>query len=387
VKSSSPKPGAHQVGPLEPGTLVGLRFRVEHKLDAGSLAEVYRATDVTTGRVVALKVLTASHPDHELASRRARREFKAIQKLVHRNVVQIFASGTTPDHRFWIATEYVEGETLRRYLRRHRILAVEDMLPLALQMAEGLSAAHAASVLHRDLKPENIFVLDTGLVKLADFGTARLLADLNAERGTSLGTPAYMAPERLIENGSRFADDPRSDLYSLGIIEYEMLAGYNPVLGEQKDLSRAEVSWRQAAVPPRVPLGVPLEVWSVLEPTLRKEPDRRPTSAHEHALQLERLVRRLGGSREALPAPWAFTPARTPAELFVRRALRSIGAGAALGAIAGGLVYSGWWLGAHHARPAGPAPAPPTSTARERSVTREKLAAPEPSTHGEPRHE
>jgi ferric-dicitrate binding protein FerR (iron transport regulator) len=134
-------------------------------------------------------------------------------------------------------------------------------------------------------------------------------------------------------------------------------------------------------------MGVPLEVWSVLEPTLRKEPDRRPTSAHEHALQLERLVRRIGGAREALPVPWAFTPARTPAELFVRRALRSIGAGAALGAIAGGLVYSGWWLGAHQARPAGPAPASSAPSARERAVPPEKLTGPEPSSDGAPRHE
>jgi serine/threonine-protein kinase len=210
--------------------------------------------------------------------------------------------------------------------------------------------------LHRDLKPENVFVSRSGQVKIADFGTARLLADVHGERGFGIGTPAYMAPERLIDDGPAFPEDGRSDLYSLGIIEYEMVAGYNPVLGEHKQLSRAEVSWRQAAVPPRVPVGVPLELWSVLEPTLRKEPDRRPSSVRDHLHQLQKVTARLAGQKGALPAAWAFAPARTPTELMIRRALRSVVTGAAVGAAGGVLVFIGWWIGAHQVGAARQAP-------------------------------
>lgn len=350
MSASSTKLRVRRSGVLEPGASVSRRFRIEEPLDAGRLAEVYRAHDGHTGRTVALKVLTDPVSRRDVPGRRARRDLKALQRLTHRNVVQLFDTGISEDGRPWLAMEYVEGDTLRRYLRRHRILSVQDMLPLALQMAEGLSAAHAIDVLHRDLKPENVFVLRSGLVKISDFGTARLLSDVLGERGVGLGTPAYMAPERLIEDASTLSEDPRSDIYSLGIIEYEMLAGYNPVLGDQRDLSRTEVSWRQAAVPPRVPVGVPLEVWSVLEPTLRKEPDRRPASAQEHALALERLIQRLGAERAAVAGAWALTPARTPADLLLRRALRSVLTGAAIGAVGGALVFLGWWLGTHHAR-------------------------------------
>lgn len=362
--------------PLPVGTTLGYRYRIEQALDSGSLAEVYRATDLDTRRSVAIKLLTVAAD--RVLSRRLQRELKALQKLVHSNVAEVYGIGSTEDGRTFVAMEYLDGETLRRYMRRHRILDADAMLPFALQIAEGLAAAHAAGVLHRDLKPENIFVMPSGLLKIADFGTARLMAEVHVEHGMGIGTPAYMAPERLIETSSQLSEDPRSDLYSLGIIEYEMLAGYNPILGDQKGLSRAEVSWRQAAVPPRVPVGVPLEVWSVLEPTLRKEPDRRPANAREHALQLEKLVSRLGGQESAVPPPWAFTPARTPTELFVQRAVRSLLTGAGIGAVGGALVFIGWWLGINQARSSksletpeptwiAPAPARSEASSRERS--------------------
>lgn len=332
--------------PLETGAIVDRRFRIEQVLDVGPLASVYRATDQQARRTVALKVLTARQAARRDSSRRMQHDLKALQKLVHPNVARLYLTGTTPDGWPFIAMEYLEGDTLRRYLRKHRILSTEQMLPFALQIAEGLCAAHECGVLHGDLKPENVFVMRSGLVKIADFGTARLIAETHGERGFGIGTPAYMAPERLIDNLS-ISEDPRSDLYSLGTIEYEMLAGYNPVLGQHKDLSRAEVSWRQAAAPPRVPVGIPLELWSVLEPTLRKEPDRRPATAREHAEQLGKLAERLGGRASARPLGLAFSRALTPTELVVRRALRSLLLGTALGAAAGALVFAGWWFGAH----------------------------------------
>lgn len=332
---------------LQPGEFVSERFQIQSALDTGSVAEVYHAIERPGGRSIALKVFLERHAGERAGGRRVRRELKALQRLVHPNVARVLGTGVTQDGHFWIATEYVEGETLRRYLRRQRILGIEETLSLAVQLAEALSAAHACSVLHRDLKPENIFVTSAGIAKVADFGTTMLAAELH-DRSSGrfgIGTPAYLAPERLIDERGHFQNDPRSDLYSLGIIEYEMLAGYNPVLGSQKALSRTEVAWRQASVPPRVPVGVPLEVWSVLEPTLRKEPDRRPASAREHAAQLRRLLNRLHGHRGALPVAWTLPSSRTPEQLFLRRTLRSIAWGMLLGVLAGSLVFMGWWFG------------------------------------------
>lgn len=318
------------------------RFLVDAHLDSGTLAAVYRAVDQEAHRVVSIKVLaraTGSRP-----SRRVQRDFSALQKLIHPNVARLYAVGITADGRPYLATEYLDGETLRRYLRRLRILTAEEMLPIAIQIANGLAAAHHSGVLHGDLKPENVFVTGDGSLKISDFGTVQWIAENLEGTGFGIGTPAYMAPERLIDDVA-VSEDPLSDLYSLGIIEYEMLAGYNPVLSGHKALSRAEISWRQAAAPPRVPVGVPLELWSVLEPTLRKEPDRRPASAREHARQLERLAARLGTRPSAPSAPLARAQASTVAQMAVSRVRRSLLVGAAVGVTAGALVFAGWWLG------------------------------------------
>ena len=205
------------------------RYTIERELGRGGMATVYRAGDVKHHRTVAIKVLRPELAA-QLGPDRFLREVTIAASLNHPHILALYDSGDAGGFLFYVMP-YVEGETLRARLDREKQLPVEDALGLTRQVASALSYAHARNVVHRDIKPENI-LLHEGEAMVADFGIALAVSAAADERltqtGIAVGTPAYMSPEQA---ASERAVDARSDVYSLGCVLYEMLAGEPPYTG------------------------------------------------------------------------------------------------------------------------------------------------------------
>jgi serine/threonine protein kinase len=205
------------------------RYVVERELGRGGMAVVYLALDLKHKRPVALKVL---HPElaAALGPERFQREIELAASLQHPHILSVFDSGDAAG-QLWFTMPFVEGESLRDRLNREKQLPVEDALRIATDAARALQYAHQHGIIHRDIKPENLLLTKDGSTLVADFGIARALGgveDQLTQTGISLGTPAYMSPEQAA--GDRTLD-ARTDLYSLGCILYEMLAGEPPFTG------------------------------------------------------------------------------------------------------------------------------------------------------------
>jgi TolB-like protein/tetratricopeptide (TPR) repeat protein len=216
---------------LQAGELLG-PYVVREPLGAGTMGEVYRASDPRLGRDVAIKILSAE-PDSDRLSR-FEREARAAAMLVHPNIVTVFDVGIKDGHPF-LVTELLDGRTLRDELVDRLTLSPAVALELAIQLARGVAAAHALRIVHRDLKPENLFLTRSGVLKVLDFGLAKLRLDLfdgagalatidASQPGRLIGTPAYMSPEQL--RGESV--DERADIFAIGVILYELLTGANP---------------------------------------------------------------------------------------------------------------------------------------------------------------
>ncbi|MGA5700246.1 Stk1 family PASTA domain-containing Ser/Thr kinase [Peterkaempfera bronchialis] len=275
------------------GALLDGRYRVEQRLAVGGMATVYRGTDTRLDRVLALKVM---HPalaaDAEFTSRFIR-EAKAVARLSHPNVVNVFDQGADGSHVF-LAMEYVPGCTLRDVLRDRGALSIRAALDILEPVLAALGAAHRAGLVHRDVKPENVLITEGGLVKVADFGLVRTVAGDSAQTGstplgTVIGSVSYLSPEQIQQRPA----DPRSDVYACGILLYEMLTGRKPHSGD----SPAQIIQRHLSedVPPpslAVP-GLPRDLDAVVTSATAREPGRRPYDAVELLAALQRLRRTL----------------------------------------------------------------------------------------------
>src|SRR5206468_7054096 len=205
------------------------RYTLERELGRGGMAVVYLAHDLRHDRSVALKVLLPELAA-TLGPERFQREIHFAARLQHPHILTVLDSGEAAG-QLWFTMPYVEGESLRTRLRRERQLPVEEALRIATETARALDYAHRQGVMHRDIKPENILLTKDGDTLVADFGIARALAGADerlTETGMSVGTPAYMSPEQA--SGDK-AVDARTDVYSLGCVLYEMLAGEPPYTG------------------------------------------------------------------------------------------------------------------------------------------------------------
>jgi eukaryotic-like serine/threonine-protein kinase len=212
---------------FEVGTRIG-PYRVISRLGTGGMSEVYRARDTTLERDVAIKVLTGDFADDRERLQRVRQEAKAASALNHPNILTIHEIGEDQGTSFIVA-EYIEGRTLRACISDTG-MPLATALDVALQIASALSAAHEAGIVHRDIKPENVIVRPDGLVKVLDFGLARprhTLANNESERRAIAGTPTYMSPEQLSDQEV----DARTDIFSLGVVVYEMISGRVPLPG------------------------------------------------------------------------------------------------------------------------------------------------------------
>jgi serine/threonine protein kinase len=266
---------------LDVGTFFADRFRIDAALGAGAMARVLAAHDTKTGNVVALKILNRDRAGDPDALARFRREAEILAQLGHPAIVQILefdADARLP----WLSMELLDGETLRARLARGP-LAPREIKRVLDTACEALSLAHRQGVVHRDLKPDNIFLLASGTppCKLLDFGLSRLAATKTlTQQGTILGTPRYMAPEQI---RSAAASDKRVDVYALGVVLYEVLAGASPYAAEDMgQLLGCVVTGRVVPLASRRP-DLPVEALEVVARAMSMDPDSRWGEATELA--------------------------------------------------------------------------------------------------------
>jgi eukaryotic-like serine/threonine-protein kinase len=258
-------------------------YRIVSKLGAGGMGEVFLAEDIQLRRKVALKILPENIASDKERLHRFEQEAYAASALNHPNILTIYEFGAT-DGRHFLATEYVEGETLREKLKSHELSLVEA-LNIAEQIAFALSAAHAAGIVHRDLKPENVMIRADGIVKLLDFGLAKLIekkqvslsdeaetrALVKTNPGMVMGTVAYMSPEQ-----ARGKDtDERTDIWSLGVLLYEMVTRRTPFAGETTSDMIAAILTREPPLLSQYLSNVPAELQRIIGKTLRKNREER----------------------------------------------------------------------------------------------------------------
>jgi Tol biopolymer transport system component len=286
--------------PLPEGTRLG-RYEIKSQLGAGGMGEVYLAEDAELGRSVAIKILPADVAADQQRMNRFVQEARAASALSHPNILAIHEIGWEGATRF-IAMEYVEGETLRQRMARAP-MKLGDLLDCVIQTASALAAAHAAGVVHRDIKPDNIMLRADGYVKVLDFGLAKLAHDetrepdgeaptralVNTSPGTVMGTVVYMSPEQARGHEA----DARADLWSLGVVLYEMITGRQPFAGETS--SHVVVSILEREPPPlaRYVDGVPEALEWIVAKALTKDRDERYQTAREMLTDLRRLKQRL----------------------------------------------------------------------------------------------
>jgi serine/threonine-protein kinase len=276
--------------PFQPGDIVD-RYRIVRPLGSGGTASVYEAIQVFLERRVALKILQVRHAQREDVKRRMRAEAIVLSRIRHPNVVAVQDAGMTDDGLVFIAMDLLEGQTLREVLHAYRYLSVPEALQFAVQIADGVQAAHELSVIHRDLKPENVFIQRDNQIKVLDLGTAKFFGHHLETTGKMrwVGTPAYMSPEHLQGLGVT----AQSDVYSLGLVIYEALAGHHPFVPSPHNVPTLhEIGWMQIyADPPALTTivqGMPEGVWRVIRRAISKKPSERHSSMHELALELRR---------------------------------------------------------------------------------------------------
>jgi serine/threonine protein kinase len=266
-------------------TLAG-RYRIEELLGTGGMAQVYRGTDTVLSRPVAIKVLSAEYVRDPAFVERFRREAQAAARLNHPAVVSVYDTGSDDGIHF-IVMEFVSGRTLADVLAAEGPLPPERAAAITARVAEALSFAHDAGLVHRDVKPANVMVTDRGDVKVMDFGIARAASGQTITGTTSvLGTASYLSPEQ----AQGYRVDPRSDVYSLGVVLYELLTGQVPFTGP----SAVAVAYKHVSedpVPPsEIRSGIPPTLEAIAMRAMAKDPSHRYQSAQRMQADLEAVA-------------------------------------------------------------------------------------------------
>jgi eukaryotic-like serine/threonine-protein kinase len=267
---------------VEPDTIVDGRYRILKRLGSGGMADVYCARDEELGRKVALKLLYRNLAEDTQFVERFRREASSAAGLQHPNIVGIFDRGEW-DGTYYIAMEYVEGRTLKDIIRERGPAPPDAAVDIVLQILRAAGFAHQRGVVHRDIKPHNVLIDDEGRVKVADFGIARAGASDVTETGSIMGTAQYISPEQ----AQGRPVDARSDLYSIGVVLYELLTGRVPFDAESP-VSIALMQVNEAPVPPmELNPSIPPALDAVVMRALEKDPARRFADADAFIAALE----------------------------------------------------------------------------------------------------
>lgn len=256
-------------------------FDVLGILGRGGMGTVYKAMHHGLGRVVALKIFTARGVDQDLFIERLKREGRLMAQLKHPNVLGIHDGDALSDGTPYLVLEYVNGEDLQKRIFECQRLKLKEAMRIAVKVCNGLSAVHSLGVIHRDIKPANVLLGKDGSVKVTDFGVSKETSTDNVTAltmtGTAIGTVDYMSPEQ--SNGG--VVDARADIYSVGVLLYEMLAGVTP----------------RGAFEPLGKYGVPKDLEKLVMRCLQRDPERRPASASNVALQLKKSYKQLRGRK------------------------------------------------------------------------------------------
>ncbi|MEQ9498639.1 MAG: serine/threonine-protein kinase [Deltaproteobacteria bacterium] len=291
------------------GTVIDGRYRIEERVGAGGMGTVYRAVQTNIGRDVAVKIVNALALQNPEMVRRFENEAHIISQLRHPNTLKLIDFGKLGDGRPYLVTEFLTGVSLEAVLMRER-KSPQWTLGVMRQVCDSLAEAHEKGIIHRDLKPENIFIEEVGgdaIVRVLDFGIAKLGKGSQTATGTVFGTPAYMSPEQAQGRGA----DARSDLYSLGTIAYKCIAGRTPFVSDEPlALLLMHVNEPPAplsrACPPNT---VPPAIEAFLMSLIAKDPDRRPSSAVEVRMRIDQLLNFTPNPTRLRP----LTPSQVPA--------------------------------------------------------------------------
>jgi serine/threonine-protein kinase len=261
---------------LVPNALIGARYRLEKRIGQGGMAEVWLANDISLNRKVAVKMMKAQHNNDPIVVERFRREAQAVGNLNHPNIVTVY-DVVENDGQQAVIMEYVEGMTLREVLDQKTRLSPSLTIHIGMAIASALDAAHASGIVHRDIKPGNILLTQTGRVMLADFGIAKAVNAAESDltnQNIMMGTAKYLSPEQV--RGKPL--DGRADIYSLGLVMYECLAGRVPFIGESDvETALARVQREPTNLLKKRP-NLPPALTNFVHLMLQRDPDRRPST-------------------------------------------------------------------------------------------------------------
>jgi eukaryotic-like serine/threonine-protein kinase len=297
------------------GQTIG-HYRVTREIGSGGMGEVYLAQDTRLGRSVALKLLPSYLSKDEDRLRRFEREARTASSLNHPNVCVIHEVGETEDNRHYMAMEYVDGVTLRQHMLSAQ-MGLSEVLDVAVQIASGLTAAHEVGVVHRDIKPENIMMRRDGYVKVLDFGLAKLTeqeatdvaapagARVTTDTGVVMGTSRYMSPEQ----ARGLAVDARTDIWSLGVMIYEMVTGHAPFEGATTSDVIVSILERESSPLGQFSAETPIELQRIVTKALRKDREERYQVIKEMLVDLKSLKQDVDvtPARDVRPWWWAYS--------------------------------------------------------------------------------
>ncbi len=280
---------------MNEGTLLNNRYQLLERLGSGGMSDVFRARDLMLERSVAIKVLHENYSNDNAFQQRFRQEARAAANLSHPNIVTVHDFGL--DHgQLFIVMEYIPGKDLKTLLRQRGRFSVEEAIPLMVQACAGIGYAHRAGLVHCDVKPHNMIVTPDARLKVTDFGIARALSTITPDEKADVvwGSPQYFSPEQAAGE----APSPASDVYSLGVVMYEMLTGALPFNAPtSEELARMHLS--EAPIPPSEYIP---DIPPALEQIILKVLSKEPAARYRTADQLGRVLLRFGTQRDELPA-------------------------------------------------------------------------------------